>query len=415
MRKHPELQPVSSLVEIFLGGTPKRSVKEYWGKGIKWASAADIVESDTRYIRKTSEEITEKGLSESNAKLLGKDTVVITARGTVGEMAMLPQPMAFNQTCYGLVANDGVLPTYLYYALKARLPNIMSQTYGAVFDTITMKSFENITIPVPGIEIQRSIAEILSAYDDLIENNLRRIEILEEMARLIYREWFVHFRFPGHEEVEMVDSEIGAVPHGWEVNQFSAAVEINPKIAKENEALKPYVSMSEIQTKSLAIEWEGRHRKGRGGSQFANGDVIFPRITPSVEHGKGAYVQFLDADQVAIGSTEFIIFRSDILPGPFIYFLSKQDDFRGNAVNSMVGASGRQRVQNECFDQFLIPIPPEELVREFEHVVLPIMHLIFTLKIQKDRLIKLRNLILPRLISGKFLALDPIMKSTEGA
>lgn len=213
---------LSQIADITLGGTPKKAVNAYWGKGYKWASAADVAASTSRYLKATTEEITELGLRNSNTKLLPKNTVVITARGTVGELAMLPETMAFNQSCYGLNGHPDVDQTYLYYALKASMQEIKSQSYGAVFDTITIKSFENIFIPLPELKSQIRIARLLSAYDDLIDNNTRRIQILEEMAQLIYREWFVHYRFPGYENVRMVDSgtEFGEIPEGWTVRRL---------------------------------------------------------------------------------------------------------------------------------------------------------------------------------------------------
>jgi len=140
-------------------------------------------------MRETEETITQKGLEESAAKLFGKNTIVITARGTVGAMCMLPEPMSFNQTCYGLVAKPQVDPEYLYYALKAALTRIMSLTYGTVFETITIKSFDKIEVPLPALTEHRAIAHILGSLDDEIELN----ETLDAMARAIFKSWFIDF------------------------------------------------------------------------------------------------------------------------------------------------------------------------------------------------------------------------------
>ena len=160
-----ESVPVSSVASIHGGGTPKRNNPRYWGGSIKWVSAADVSSCESRYITSTSEHISELGLRESSANLLGKDTLVITARGTVGKICMLSEPMTFNQTCYGLVAGSNIDSTFLFFALKQSLSVIKRQAYGAVFDTITKNSFDAIHIPLPSIPEQTAIAQILNDMD----------------------------------------------------------------------------------------------------------------------------------------------------------------------------------------------------------------------------------------------------------
>jgi len=127
-----DLMPVAKVAHIHLGGTPNRGDPRFWGGTVKWATAADISACGTRYIRRTAESITDLGVQKSAAKLLDRDTVVITARGTVGKLCMLPEPMTFNQTCYGLEAGKDIEPSFLFFALKGSLSIIKSQTYGAV-------------------------------------------------------------------------------------------------------------------------------------------------------------------------------------------------------------------------------------------------------------------------------------------
>jgi len=293
---------------------------------------------------------------------------------------------------------------YFGYVMVYFEPVIEAMGQGATGQTELSRTRlgEEIEIPVPPLHAQRRIAAILSAYDDLIENNTRRIQILEEIAHAIYREWFVNLRFPGHENVSLIDSgtELGEVPVGWKIGSFTEFVEINPKIEIVKEAEKPFVSMSGISTNSMLIEWD-EYRSGTSGSKFQNGDVIFPRITPSVEHGKGAYVQFLGEGEVALGSTEFIVFRSEFLPSQYIYFMARDYRFRENAIKSMVGASGRQRVRPECFDAFSLAMPSKDLLASFSTQVQPHFSLVHLLARQTAKVRELRDLLLPRLISGE--------------
>jgi len=215
---------VSQVAEIFLGGTPKRSVPQYWGGGVKWASAKDVAGCNTRYLRETEETISSVGIQNSAAKVLNKDTVVITARGTVGAICMLGEPMTFNQTCYGLVANDNTDPSYLYYALKATLGQIRALSYGTVFDTITMKTFDVIEIPHPLLPEQRAIAAILGALDDKIELNRQMNQTLEAIAQALFKSWFVDFepfRAQG-----MEDSPLGPIPGGWGVVELGTIADV---------------------------------------------------------------------------------------------------------------------------------------------------------------------------------------------
>lgn len=158
------------IIELIGGGTPKTSVLEYWNGSIPWLSVKDF-NNGNRYVYETEKHISKAGLEHSSTKLLQKDDIIISARGTVGEMAMIPFPMAFNQSCYGVRGREGINQTFLYYLLKNSIRKLKAITHGSVFDTITCDTFSNITVNVPEIEVQNRIAEILSEIDDKIEQN----------------------------------------------------------------------------------------------------------------------------------------------------------------------------------------------------------------------------------------------------
>ncbi len=183
--------PVSTVTNIYLGGTPSRANPKYWGGDITWASAKDIASSDDRYIYDASETITQAGLDNSATKLLPKKTIVITARGTVGAIRMLGKPMAFNQTCYGLIPNIKMDSIFFFFFLKAGLDEIKSLSYGTVFDTITKKTFESLLVPTPPLQEQHAIANILGSLDDKIELNRRMNATLEEIAKALFKNLFV--------------------------------------------------------------------------------------------------------------------------------------------------------------------------------------------------------------------------------
>ncbi|MEG0959421.1 MAG: restriction endonuclease subunit S, partial [Erysipelotrichaceae bacterium] len=158
------------IVELIGGGTPKTSVKEYWNGEIQWLSVKDF-NNDNRYVYKSEKTITQAGLYNSSTKLLLKDDIIISARGTVGEVAMIPFPMAFNQSCYGIRGTGETNKTYLYYLIKNSVSKLKSLVHGSVFDTITKETFENIKIILPSLEEQLKISSVLSSVDDKIEIN----------------------------------------------------------------------------------------------------------------------------------------------------------------------------------------------------------------------------------------------------
>lgn len=160
------------IVELIGGGTPKTSKAEYWGGNINWLSVKDF-NNENRYVYSTEKTITEEGLNNSSTKLLRKDDIIISARGTVGELSMIPFPMAFNQSCYGIRAKEGIDSTFLYYLIKHSVRKLKAMTHGSVFDTITRDTFANIDVAIPDIEMQQRVAKMLANIDDKVENNQR--------------------------------------------------------------------------------------------------------------------------------------------------------------------------------------------------------------------------------------------------
>jgi type I restriction enzyme S subunit len=179
---------------------------------------------------------------------------------------------------------------------------------------------------------------------------------------------------------------------------MSECVEIDPRISVTRNVPKPFVPMASLSEDSMLIS-SYESRSGSNGSKFQNGDTLLARITPCLENGKTGFVQFLpDDDAVALGSTEFIVLRSRTLTPEFVYCLARSDGVRNSAIKSMAGASGRQRVQEKCFDRIQIAHPPSILLEEFSSVVVPMFRLIQGLHERVDAVREVRDLVLPRLV-----------------
>lgn len=205
---------LADLVDVIGGGTPKTTEESYWNGSIPWLSVKDFC-GDKKYVYNTEKSITVEGLNNSSTKLLHKDNIIISARGTVGELAMIPYDMAFNQSCFGLIPKGNNDPHFVYYLLKDKVRSLKSQTQGSVFDTITKATFDRIECADYSEEDQRRIASILSSLDRKIELNNKINADLEEMAQAIFKNWFVDFE--PFKDGKFVDSELGMIPEGWKV------------------------------------------------------------------------------------------------------------------------------------------------------------------------------------------------------
>ena len=180
----------TDLATIIGGGTPKTSVPEYWSGEIPWLSVKDFV-SVTKYVYDTEKHISELGLLNSSTKLLEKNDIVISARGTVGAMAMIPYPMCFNQSCFGLRGNNIVDKNFLYYLTRTKVDELRKTAHGSVFDTITRETFDNLRCLVPPLQTQQKIGNILSSLDSKIELNKRINDNLEQQAQALFNYYFI--------------------------------------------------------------------------------------------------------------------------------------------------------------------------------------------------------------------------------
>ena len=352
------------------------------------------------YLTQYTQTYNEKGLAQS--KLWTPGTLCITIAANIAETAILKLSACFPDSIVGFVPFPNVADVrFVKFYIDTIKLIMQNASKGTTQDNLSVDKLLTFDILTPPLPTQHKIAAILSAYDDLIENNTRRIAILEEMAQSLYREWFVQFRFPGHEKKRMVESALGMIPEGWEVVKVSAAVYIDPPTRLTKEGEKPFVPMGSLSIGSMLID-NVEYRTGNSGSKFKNGDTLFARITPCIENGKTGYVQFLPSDEVvAFGSTEFIVLRSRTLCPEYIYLMARSNEFRDNAIKSMSGATGRQRVQTACFDKFLIAQPDSAILAKFTEQVSPIFRSIHILSQKNTNLRHTRDLLLPKLISGE--------------
>lgn len=331
------------------------------------------------------------------------DDIVFTYEATLHRYALIPEEFV---GCLGrrvaLVRTDpeAVRPRFLFYQFQSpawRAQVEQNVLRGATVDRIPVGRFPDFEIRVPDVEIQDRIASVLSAYDDLIENNNRRMELLEEAIHLLFREWFIYLRFPGRRRVESVDG----VPDGWRRRQAGEVIDFNPSTSVTLDVVRPYVPMASLSTTSMRLA-DIDERVPKGGAKFRNQDTLLARITPSLENGKTGFVDFLPSDEEsATGSTEFIVMRGRGVPPTWVYCLARSSGFRQYAIQNLTGSDGRQRVSKDVLEALEILVPPAELLAEWERLARPMFEQVRNLTTENELLREARDLLLPRLMDGR--------------
>ena len=331
-----------------------------------------------------------------------------------------------NQHVFRVITEPYADSTFFFYLLRYLKPNFVAiarnkQTTG--LGHVTKRDLENIEAALPRLPEQRAIAHILGTLDDKIELNRRINGTLEEMARALFKSWFVDFdpvrakmegrwrpgeSLPGlpaeHYDLfpdRLVGSELGEIPEGWEVSRLEDMVELNPNRSLRKGDIAPYLDMANMPTSMHSPE-DVVSREYGSGMRFINGDTLMARITPCLENGKTAYVDFLEAGQVGWGSTEYIVLRpKPPLPGEFAYCLARNEGFREFAIQSMSGTSGRQRVSADALSHYLLPLAPKQVAEAFESAVRPLISKAADNVREFRSLAALRDALLPKLVSGE--------------
>lgn len=398
---------LGSVTEMLVGFAFKSSgFLDEASDGIRLLRGDNVQQGHIRWGEKTKKWAVTDAKALDRYRLDEGDVILAMDRPIVGgglKMAWIRTedlPALLVQRVCRLRGKKGMTHTdFIRYVLAspAFSAHVQRITTGANIPHISGKDIAAYEFELPPIDNQRQIVHILRSYDDLIATNQRRIALLEEAARRIYREWFVHLRFPGHESVPIKNG----IPEGWQSAPYSELVAINPRTPFPTNILSPFVEMSALSETSMIIN-KYSMRIINGGAKFKNGDTLFARITPCTENGKTGFVQFLsDQHKVASGSTEFIVLRSTSVNPWWVYCSAREDKFREHAIRSMSGSDGRQRVNPKCFDQFSALQPPRSVLVQFQAAVEKMFTQIEALADWNGKLTQARDLLLPKLMSGQ--------------
>ncbi len=336
------------------------------------------------------------------------DLIIAKTGATIGKLALLPKHISqalITSSCLKVTfdLNNAIPKYYLYFFItQIGQENIKNRAEGgSTRDTINLKPFSEIPVPLPPLPEQSRIANVLSWFDDLIENKRRQNEILEKTAMAIFKSWFIDFE-PFKDGELVFNEKLGKeIPKGWGVNKTTKLIEFNPPISMKRGLVYPFIEMKNVNINSLICETNFKQFVGSG-VKYYGGDTLMARITPSLEHGKTAFVWFISEKEKGFGSTEFFVLHpKESYLKEFVYLLAKNEDSREAAINSMTGTSGRQRADINALKDYIIPIPPSPILQSFHILVKPLFQKIILNQKQIMTLRKIRDTLLPLLVFGK--------------
>jgi type I restriction enzyme S subunit len=319
---------------------------------------------------------------------------VVTGRsGTLGHVQYTDSPYWPHNTALWVKDFKGNHPKFVFYKLQTL--NLDTFNSGVSVPTLNRNALNDLEVNVPNPEVQKKIAEILSAYDDLIKNNLRRIALLEESARLLYKEWFVRLRFPGHEHTQIINS----LSQNWRTEKLGKISEINQEmISNSFNGIIEYIDISSVTPGSIneTSRYEFEDAPSRARRVVKHGDIIWSCVRPN----RRSYAIIWNPPSNLIASTGFAVITPREVPTSFLYFTTSTDSFVAYLDNRTRGAA-YPAVTAKDFEEAEITLPPHSLLSNFDEFVAPVLMHIDNLRIQNQKLKQARDLLLPRLMNGE--------------
>lgn len=376
-----KLLTVAEFADVYSGGTPSTKNSNYWDGGIPWITPKDMSAHSGMYIDQGARSITEQGLHESAASLLPVNTIILSSRAPVGYVAIAKKPLSTNQGCKNLQCKEEVaFPKFIYYLLRNSTKKLRAHATGSTYTELSTNRLKNISFCLPeNVKVQEKIASVLSGYDDLIENNRQQIQLLEQAAQLLYKKWFVHLRFPGHEHATITNR----VPKGWEKKTLGDIVQIK----KGKNITKNLIKDGFVPVVAGGLAPAYYH-------DTAN--VTRPIITVSASGANAGYVNLYHED-IWASDCSYISQTSTNYPYYFYLLLvSKQKE-----IFRLQRGAAQPHVYPRDLQRLTLHSPTESIIRVFEESVSHNFRQARNLIEQNKLLSKARDLLLPRLINGR--------------
>ena len=366
------------------GGTPKANVSSYYNPPtIPWLKTKEV-----NYCRITETEnyISEEGLKNSSAKLISPNSVIIAMYGqgdTAGRVAINKIPLATNQACCNLTIDKSKADyEFIYYQLCTLYDKLVSLKAGAAQPNLNARIIKNLEIIMPSLPIQHRIATILSRYDSLIENYQKQIKLLEEAAQRLYKEWFVDFHFPGHENTKIVDG----VPEGWEKKKVGEIAIISAGGDKPDVVTEEQTTECQVPIYSNGTTKEGLYGYTNKSSNTAGSITVSAR-------GSIGFACLRMHDYFSIVRLISIKPQNNV-DLMYLFQFTKVHTFMSNGA-------AQQQLTVPMVKAIDVVYPAESLLEAFENVVLPLYQKVQSLQSQLRLLTEARDRLLPKLMSGE--------------
>ena len=391
-----------------LFATPSRNgvykSKDHHGSGVPIVNMGELFafnrigNQPMSLIRMSDAEMDKSGLMDGDL-LFGRRSLVEEGAGKCSMVYKPAGPLTFESSIIRVRLNRAIAdPEFFFNYFRSPIgrSRIRAIVGGAAVKGIRGSDLKLIKVHVPPIDEQIAIRQVVALYDDLIATNQRRIALLEDAARRLYREWFVHLRFPGHESVPVKDG----VPEGWHKQTLASVAAVNARSigARDKPDSVLYIDISSVSTGLIGevTPYAFADAPGRARRRVDHGDVIWSCVRPN----RRSYALIWEPDEKLVASTGFAVLSAISVPFSYLYFTTTTDDFVGHLEQNATGAA-YPAVTAKTFEDAEILVPKGDTLAAFDQVALRQLEQTETLKKQNRSLAQARDLLLPKLMSGQ--------------
>lgn len=371
---------LGEVIELVGGGTPRTSIPEYWDGEIPWLSVVDF-NTGKKFVYETERNITQVGLENSSTKILNAGDVIISARGTIGAIAVLGRDMAFNQSCYGIKnIPDLTNKDFIYYLIKDSVEGFLQISHGGVFDTITRETFSAIDIILPPKDEQEAIASILSSLDDKIYLLHRQNKTLEMMMETFFRQWFEEYEHDDWEKKSL--DKIANYLNGLPCQKYPPKNDFDKfPVLKIKELQNGFSENSDWASTDVPQEYI-----------IENGDILFSWSGTLV-------VKIWEGEKCILNQHLFKV-SSEKYPKWFYYLWIKHHLKEFIAIAESKSTT-MGHIKREDLSKSLVSIPPKDELIKMDKIITPIFEKMMLNNKQLITLNELRDILLPKLINGE--------------
>lgn len=403
---------------VITGNTPSKNNPKHWGDDMPFVTPTDF-DSYNKNIWDSIRYLSQEGINAFQKKVLPVDSIIVTCIGSqMGKVAINKKECVTNQQINSIIPHKEFNSDFIYYVLSSMQDFLRNlATGGSTMPIVNKTSFEEITISIPDLPTQTAIAEILSSLDDKIELNNKINQELENLAQTLFKQWFIDFEFPNENGEpykssggEMVDSELGVIPKWWEVERLGDHLYIKGRIGwkglKKSEYLQEFEGYSIVNGSDFLNEqidyntcgWIPKDRYDDSPEiQLQQNDIL---ITKDGTIGKLAFVNKIE-HPTSVASGVFVVRpNSKNVRTYFCWSFFKSPYFQ-SLVKSRIDGSVIPHLYQKDFVEMFIPLPPLNLLEAFEIQAESLFELIFENKEEAKELSKLRDTLLPKLITGE--------------